>query len=97
MTEKHLEIIEETLKDKTKENRKLKKENDELKKAPKSPYTEASMTIEYMIDDSKKITLGATSKIVDSLDNTHELLYFNLLGSLRNIIILTTGKEETEE
>jgi hypothetical protein len=75
-----------------KENKKLLNENKKLK-TQKQPFTEASMSIEYLIDDNKKIIIGAKSKIVDSVETTHEMLYFKLLSSLENVINITVGKE----
>lgn len=90
---------------------KLKRENKQLQKqiieeVKKSSVMEgmelieASMGINYAIDDTKSVNLGLKAKIATSNPTeAHEILYLKLLTSLESIIQLTLGgqKEQSEE
>lgn len=61
-------------------------------------YKEGTVSIEYMIDDIRKIKLGLTANINSTItpEELHQIMYIKLLESLNNIIEITMV-EDVEE
>jgi mRNA-degrading endonuclease RelE of RelBE toxin-antitoxin system len=90
------EKLQKELNSLKRDNKKLQKEVVELaKNSGPIKYTEASIHIEYELDDTKKIKVGLSRLVGNSTpEEAHENLYLTTLQSLGNIIDITEYEEK---
>jgi hypothetical protein len=61
-------------------------------------YEKCGISVEYTLDDSKKITIHLEAKIPNnkSIEECHEEVYLKAVESLNNIINITMIDEDEE-
>lgn len=93
--------IEKEIKSLKRENKKLQKDIIDVVKENSNiiTYKEGTVSIQYMLDEYRTITLGLTANISKGIspEQIHEEIYLKLIQSLTNIIEKTVEESNTNE